>query len=164
MLALRSSRLLPLAAAAAIGLAATPAHAHEPSRWIAALPFGVGQFQNGDVGLGVTFATGQTLLGATSIASAVMVAHLSSAGAAARHPSTGRPVDLTRLNGSIRAATTVNHIAFASWAALAVAGVIEAQVSFAPQRATPASAPLSRVRATAAPLPGGAFVGLSALF
>jgi hypothetical protein len=44
------------------------AHADENgSRWIAAMPFGAGQIQNGDTGLGVFFAVGEALLGGATI-------------------------------------------------------------------------------------------------
>jgi hypothetical protein len=49
MSALCPARILPFALVAAVGLSAAPARADDTSRWIAALPFGAGQFQNGDV-------------------------------------------------------------------------------------------------------------------
>ena len=162
MLGLRPSRILPLALVATVGLSAAPARAHEPSRWIAALPFGVGQFQNGEAALGIFFASGEALLGATSIATAAITMTLSSADT--RPVLQGdwmRQVDYAALNDRIRAATTANHIAFAGWAALTAAGILEAQVNFGTRRMA-AEVPL--VTATAAPVPGGGLVGVRAVF
>lgn len=78
MSTLRLARILPFALVAAISLSAAPARADEPSRWIAALPFGVGQFQNRDVGLGSFFASSEALMGATSIVTAAVEMKLGS--------------------------------------------------------------------------------------
>src|SRR5256885_62700 len=112
---------------------APPAAEARPSgpraRVIAALPFGAGQFQNGDVALGAFFAAGQVVLGGVSIATALLVSALAS------RDVSRRPVDVAALNDRLRTTATVNRLAFAGWASLAVAGVIEAQVSLTPQRA-----------------------------
>lgn len=169
MLALRPSRILPIALAAAVGLSTVPARAEDEegshlqivgSRWIAALPFGVGQMQNGDVGLGVAFAVGEALLAGASIASDVMVLNLASTNVSVRS-STRQPVDVPALDTELRTLTTVNRVTFAGFAALAAAGVIEAEVSFGP-RSLPRTTPA--ITATAAPLPGGGVVGLRACF
>jgi hypothetical protein len=145
-----------MALATAIALSTAPARADETgSRWLAALPFGVGQFQNGDVGLGIFFAAGQALLAGTSIATRLMVSSLASQSPA------GPRVDIPALNARLATAVTVNRIAFAGWAALTVAGVVEAEVSFGPRRAAPRE---PSIKATAAPLPGGGMVGLRASF
>lgn len=150
----RTSTLLPLALAATTILTSTSARADE-SRWIAALPFGAGQFQNGDRALGVFFAVSEAAFGATSIASSVAVEVI-----AKTH--TGRSTNLSELNGSIRAATMVNRISFASWAALAAVGIVEAQWSFG-HRAHPPKRDAA-LTPIIAPLPGGAFVGVSSAF
>jgi hypothetical protein len=118
-----------------------------PSRWIAALPFGAGQFQNGDVGLGVLFAVSESLFGIASIASVAYV------GALVR-TTPGRVSDVSSLNQRLEIATTVNRVTFGGFAALAVAGVLEAQVNFGRKP----------VAVTAGAAPGGALVGLRAAF
>src|SRR2546426_1148718 len=118
---LRASRLLALALGATIGLAATPARAEGPSsRWIAALPFGAGQFQRGDFALGIAFAASEAALAGASIATAVLTHEISTT-----HLSDGPPVNRSALNGSLRRTVLANQITFAGWAALTAAGVIE---------------------------------------
>jgi len=158
--ALRPSRLLPLALAATIGLAAAPARAEGPSsRWVAALPFGAGQFQNGDVALGIALAAGEAALAGASIATAVLVNQI-----AATNVTRGKPVDLVALNGSLRKTVLANQIAFSGWAALTAAGVIEAQVRFVPRREACGALPCPSVTATLAPLPGGGLLGIRGAF
>lgn len=154
MLVLRSSKLVPLALAAAIGLSAAPARAEGGSRWVAALPFGVGQFQNGDVGLGAFFAAGEVAAGAVAIASVIRVNQLADTNISRLGPS-----DMLGVNRAILTAATANRVAFTAWAALTVAGVIEAQVSFR-RRERPLRAMLPLV----APVPGGALLAVQGTF
>ena len=135
------------------------------SRLIAMVPLGVGQFQNGDIRLGIAFAAGEALLGGTSLVTVAIVNKLASI-----HVSSGL-VDTTKLNAKIRAAVIVNQITFATWGVLTVAGVIQAQVGFVPERTTlqkrlvpprPTLAPMPIP--FAAPVPGGAVVGLTGAF
>lgn len=167
MLSLRSTKVLPLALAlaAAVGLSATPAHANGPSRWIAAMPFGAGQFQNGDVGLGIFFAGSEAALGVTSIVTGVLTMHLASASETKVTPD-GRKyyLDRAEANDRIRTLTTMNRIAFASLAAFAVAGVVEAQINFGPRRAVPAEPAAPSITVSAAPVPGGGLIGFRAEF
>jgi hypothetical protein len=157
------SSSLSLALAAALGLWAAPARGDDTrARCIAAIPFGAGQFQNGDVGLGITFAAGEVLLGGGSIATAVIVNALAST-----RVSFATPVTIAARNDHISDVVTVNRVLFAGWAALAVTGVIEAEVTIGHPRAAPKdapSAPSPSVTATAAPIPGGASLGLRAAF
>lgn len=153
---------LAMLLATAVGLSTAPAFADEAaSRWVAALPFGAGQFQNGDVALGVFFAAGEALLGGTSIATVVLVDHLASTSAVTRG---GQPVDFSVLNTEMNRTTMVNRMAFAGWAALTVAGAIEAEVQFGPRRAAPPDERSPSVAATAAPVPGGGVLGFRATF
>jgi len=157
---MRSSRLLPFALAAALGLSAAPARAEGESRWIAALPFGAGQFQNGDTGLGIFFAAGEALLGATSIGAVVAVNSLASRDLGLRPSSS----DMSAVNESIRTAVTVNRIAFTSWAALTVAGIVEAQIRFAPRRRACLEPPRPSITPTVVPVAGGGLLGVRATF
>jgi hypothetical protein len=155
MLILRSSRLLPVALAAAMGLSAAPARAEGESRWLAAVPFGAGQFQNGDVGLGIFFAAAEGTFGATSIATVVAVNLLASRDVGPDP----RGAHRASLNKSIHTLTVANGVAFTGFALLAVSGVIEAQVNFTRKtRRLPAIVPV------AAPIPGGALLAARGTF
>jgi hypothetical protein len=155
-------RALASACAVLIGLAAGNARADGAERAIAALPFGAGQFQNGQVGLGIFFATAEGLLGGASIAAALVTQHLASTNVYGH----GTPVDIGSLNHAIRTATLTNQFAFAGWAALTSAGVIEAQLSFAPRRRDRAEDRAASVSTTvtAAPVAGGGVVGVRVAF
>ncbi|MFT3766012.1 MAG: hypothetical protein QM820_10920 [Minicystis sp.] len=131
------------------------------SRWIAMVPFGVGQFQNGDVRLGIVFAASEVLLGGASLVTVAIVNKLASTDV------TRTPVNLPALNSQIRTAVLVNQITFAAWAAVTVAGVVQAQVGFVPQRITTQKRPVPprpRLTPIAAPVPGGGVFGLSGTF
>ena len=128
------------------------------SRWIAAVPFGVGQYQNGDVGLGVFFSVTQALLGATSIATGAVVLSLD----AAFDPH-NPTVDVPALQAKVNLLVLVNRIAFATWAAATVAGVVQAQVAFQNEKLVTRPRP-APPRPSLAPsvsmVPGGASGGL----
>ncbi len=127
------------------------------SRWIAMVPFGIGQFQNGDTRLGITFAVGEALLGGTSLMTVFITNKL------APDVLKGNPAAQTYAN----VAVLVNRISFASWAALTAGGVIQAQVAFVPERVTFRKRPIParpKIAPIAAPLPGGAVVGLVGTF
>jgi hypothetical protein len=154
---MRFLRLGSLALGLALTAAAAPARAESSvdqparppsasSRFIALLPFGAGQFQNGDVARGAYFAAGELLLAGTSIGSYLYVAHLATTAVPASQ--------FSSTNAHIATATVVNRVAFASWAALTLGGIIEAQISLAPKRAA----------VTATPTPGGALLGVRAAF
>ena len=103
------------------------------SRWISMIPFGVGQYQNGDTRLGGLFTASEILLGATSVVSAVVVQNYYAG------------FDVTRscdelctsdLNRNIRAAKIVNQISFSALLGVALAGIIQAQFAFVPEKVT----------------------------
>jgi hypothetical protein len=136
------------------------------SRWIALVPFGVGQFQNESVGLGVAFAVGEALFGGASLATVAIVQGFASTNINAKSPVNGT-VNVDALNTNIRVATTVNRISFVGWAALTLAGVIQAQAAFVPERVTIKKRPIPprpTVTPVAAPMPGGAIFGLAGTF
>jgi len=144
---------------AAVSLSAAPVRAADTSRWIAALPFGAGQFQNGNVALGIFFAGSEALLGATSIVTAAIAMKLVSTdtqGLGDRK--------IMALHDSFRAAKTTNHVAFTTLAVLAAAGVTEAQVNLVPRRTAPAPQRCPSFAATAAPILGGGLLGVRAAF
>jgi hypothetical protein len=133
------------------------------SRLIAMVPFGVGQFQNGDARLGVVFAAGEALLGGASLATVVIVNKLASTDPGADPTGSIR----VQLNSQLRTASTVNAVMFAGWAALTVAGVVQAQVAFVPERTTTVKRPVPprpKLTPVAAPMPGGGFLGITGTF
>jgi hypothetical protein len=129
------------------------------SRWIAMVPFGIGQFQNGDIKLGVTFAVGEVLFGGVALGTVAAMFKLS-----AITPSTSQ---VPAYNSQLRLVTTVNQIAFAGFAALVVGGIVQAQVAFVPEKATTVKRklpPRPKLAPVASPLPGGAFLGVGGTF
>lgn len=98
------------------------------SRWIASVPFGVGQFQNGDKGLGVALGMAEGLAAATSVVS--FVAHQRLAN---NDPGPSSVAEAQRIESAWR---TTNVVSFSVFAALAVIGIIDAHVRFVPERVT----------------------------
>jgi hypothetical protein len=142
--------------------AAEEKHVQPNSRWIAMVPFGVGQFQNGNVPLGAVFAVSEALLGTASLVSIVIFNKLVSTDTS-QLPSSAYP----QLNGQILTAARVNQVTFAGWAALTVAGIVQAQVAFVPERTTTQKRPVPprpKLTPVAAPVPGGAVLGISGTF
>ncbi len=99
------------------------------SRFVAALPFGIGQFQNGSRSLGWAFAISQAVLGSTSIITKQMFTYY-------------RGFDQRIANGAEREllynnqviSLRINQATFAAFSALAIAGIVQAQVAFVPQK------------------------------
>ena len=148
------------------------------SRWIAAIPLGVGQFQNGDAGLGWAFLISEAVTGAASIASAVVLAGYEGVDVTAK-TAPGAPgqvqssVDIDQLNSQIDTAALVNRISFGAFATLAVAGIVHAQVTFVPERTTyrnrpvpppPPSLSVGPAVSVVPGVPGGVFFGVSGRF
>jgi hypothetical protein len=88
------------------------------SRWVAAIPFGVGQFQNGDPTLGYTFASLEGALAITSIASFVRWSTIPA---------------ITANIGPERDARLVNEISFAALCVAAISGILQAELAFVPE-------------------------------
>ena len=116
------------------GLAGEREVRHENSRWIASVPFGVGQLQNGHRRLGVALAVTEGLAAATSIVT--YVGHQTYVG--------DRPTaaEVGATNRAQHAWFTANLVSFGAFAALAVIGVIDAHLRFVPERVTVAPRPL----------------------
>lgn len=139
------------------------------SRLLALVPFGVGQFQNHDTSLGWFFAVSEAVTGSTSLVGAGVWNYLLSADRSAIDPETKKPVDTDALDSSIQTAATVNRIAFGLWAALTVAGIVQAQIAFKPEIVTVRQRPLPKkpppaMLPTVSFAPGGASVGLVGKF
>jgi hypothetical protein len=136
------------------------------SRWIALVPFGIGQFQNGQTGLGAFFAAGEAALGGTSLGALAYVNSLASTNVTNR-PANLPAVDKVALDAQLTTWVIVNQVTFAGWAALTVAGVVHAQVAFVPERVTYHDRPIPprpKFAPIAAPVPRGAVVGLAGTF
>ncbi len=124
--------IVAFALSAVVVLSAPSARAEgsQGSRWIALLPFGVGQLQNGDVGRGVFFAVGEGLVAGTMIGSYAYQQRLAS-----MTPSTSQ---IASLNARLETAAIVNRCAFAGLVTLAAIGVVDAELRFPGPRSAPA--------------------------
>lgn len=131
------------------------------SRFVAALPFGAGQFQNGQKALGYAFLVGQSLSAGASVAS--FIALQSKAHEAANAPDSLR----ANFNDDLRAWRLRTNVSFAVFAGLAAGGILHAQLSFVPEvrevreRKLPKPPPGLPV---AGALPGGAYLGWQGRF
>ncbi len=140
-------------------------------RWIAAVPFGVGQFQNDDPALGYLFLGTEVALAATALGAMIVQLNLN-----ARIDDDEAPVT-EELNANLKTAQDV--LLFSSWGFLAVAtaGVIEAQLSFQPEVRRQRKRPLppelrppsaksteALIRPGLIPAPGGLGLGVVGTF
>lgn len=96
------------------------------SRWIATVPFGVGQFQNGHKGLGIALAMAEGLAAATSVITFVGYYQV-----ADDKPTASEKAETERIKN---AWFTSNVASFTTFAALALIGIIDAHVRFLPAR------------------------------
>jgi hypothetical protein len=108
-----------------------PPLAEKRSRLIAFVPFGAGQLQNGDTGLGILLLASQALAAGSSIAFGAAHTFYASVDPTKR-AANGAIVDRSALAERIQIAALGNQISFGAWAALAVAGIIQANVAFTP--------------------------------
>lgn len=121
------------------------------SRVVASVPFGIGQFQNGNVGLGAFFAASEVAGVAASIATHVIAQHYAAANCAVDDCGVAR--------AGFEAARTGNWISVGLTSALVVAGIVEANVAFVgDERRTTRSTSFAPVLELTS---GSAFVGLA---
>jgi len=95
------------------------------SRWIATVPFGVGQFQNGDKGLGIALGMLEGIAATSSVVSYVEHQRL---------PPDPSSDDIQSARAKETAWRTANIASFGVFVALAVIGIIDAHVRFVPER------------------------------
>lgn len=95
------------------------------------VPFGVGQFQNGETRLGYTLLFSEALLGGLSYTAVVVQNRLATKAYEARRA--GQTVDEATQADHIATWRTVKIGAFWAFAALAVGGVVQAQLEFVPE-------------------------------
>lgn len=98
------------------------------SRWLAAVPFGVGQFQNGDQGLGIFFFTSEVLALGTALTSLGIATHIDRQSAEIENE--GQVSDANSRAQDWHLAGRVGSWAFLGLAAL---GIAEAQIAFVPE-------------------------------
>jgi hypothetical protein len=137
------------------------------TRWLALIPFGVGQFQNQDKQLGYVFLTSEALLAAATLTTLGVETHLVLATSQLDKPD---PSNDSR-NKDWKTALVVSSYA---WLGVSLIGILEAQLSFVPEQRhikkrdlPPALRPQTsslRLTPSAAPVAGGAVLGLSGQF
>jgi len=107
------------------------------SRLVAMAPFGVGQFQNDDIGLGVFFLAGEVAFIAATIATAAVFQEdkeefiTNCTGLLSVEPREEgvAPIDCVASEAKLDGLQIANWVTFGSAVVLAIAGIIEAQVS-----------------------------------
>jgi hypothetical protein len=134
-------------------------------RWIAWVPFGVGQFQNRQFGLGAVFLTSEALLMGTAIGAVSIELSLN----AQAQGGAGLKGDVQQLNQNIRTANDVALVATGAFVAVAAAGILQANLAFVPEfsggvRPRKKPPPVPSVTPTAGPTQGGATFGLLGRF
>jgi hypothetical protein len=109
------------------------------SRWIALLPLGVGQFQNGQTALGWTFLASESLLVVGSVVAQVVtiynVNQMNDALASGNTTAVG-------YHARAQAAYVATDLFTAGFALLAIAGIIHAQATFVPEQVQVRERPL----------------------
>jgi tetratricopeptide (TPR) repeat protein len=114
-------------------LASTSTIERRNSRWVAMVPFGAGQFQNGDQSLGLALAIGQGVLLSTSVVTFLFHESLRD------EPPPAQPSDARLAESALR---YTNQVSFGLFAALALSGVIDAQIRFKPKHVLERTRPL----------------------
>jgi hypothetical protein len=109
-------------------------------RSLALVPFGVGWFQNREPGLGYTLLAGEVLLGSLSLTAIIVQSRLATQAENLRR--TGSTVDEERQQQNQRTWSAVKTGSFWAFAALAIGGVVQAQLDFVPEFREVRSRPL----------------------
>ena len=113
-------------------------------RWIAAVPFGVGQFQNGNEPLGWVFLGTQAALGLTALTALAVHSHTQARVEAAGQRGNTVAPDVNQKLSDWRLAMQISSYGFL---ALAAIGVSEAQLNFVPEVRTVRDRPLPELSA-----------------
>jgi hypothetical protein len=106
------------------------------SRWVASIPFGAGQFQNGDEGLGLALAVTEGLLFATSVTTFFLHESLRDV-----QPSADRRDNAELAENTYR---TINWASTGLFVAVALGGIIDAHLRFRPLKETYHRRPLPK--------------------
>jgi hypothetical protein len=127
------------------------------SRVLASLPFGYGQFQNGDPGLGIFFASTELIALGTATVSFFYHQSLPI-----------NPVDQREAESAATTARLVNWISLGAFTLLAVGGVVQAHIAFVPETKETKKRPLPKNLTSfypiTSPVTGGAVLGIGAAF
>ena len=106
-------------------LASTETLIRKNERWMAWVPFGMGQFHNDDPTLGWVFLSSEVLLAGTAITATSIELGLHSRAEGGR-----APLDADDLTSKVQAARQVGTVAWLSLIGVAIAGIVEANLSF----------------------------------
>ncbi len=106
------------------------------SRLLAFVPFGVGQLQNGDTGWAVFFAATETVTAGASIGLAAAHGYFVGVDPNGKDAATGKLFDKAALSKQIRDLQLANEVMFATWGAFAIAGILQANLAYEPERRT----------------------------
>lgn len=106
-------------------LAATETLVKKNERWMAWVPFGLGQFHNDDPILGWVFLSTELALAATAITATSIELGLHAQAEGGR-----APLDAEDLTSKVRAAHQVGTVAWLALIGVATAGIVEANLSF----------------------------------
>jgi hypothetical protein len=98
-------------------------------RWLAWVPFGVGQFQNRQYGIGAAFLASELLLVGTAITSVSIELSLHSQAQGGKNLSG----DIPQLNQSLHTANAVALIATGGFVLVAGLGILQANLGFVPE-------------------------------
>jgi len=137
-------------------------------RWIALVPFGVGQFQNGENALGWVIFGAEAALGLTALTSLAVHSHLQAeVDAVLARGFRPEPEVQDRLQNWHLALTLSSY----GFVGIAVAGIAQAQIAFVPEVRTVRERKLPTLkdagltlRPNVAVAPGGAMLGVSGRF
>jgi hypothetical protein len=141
-------------------LAGTEVVTERHSRWLALVPFGVGQFQNGQDTLGWVFLTSETILGVTSIGGvAVALSEQVQANDAFQRRDLQEAISFER---RAQYAAYVSDWCAAGFFAAAIGGVVHAQLTFVPERVETRKREIPPISLT--PFAGPGFVGVRGSF
>lgn len=114
------------------------------SRVLAFVPFGVGQIQNGDIGWGIFFAASEALTGGGSVVVAGVHAYNGAIDVNKPDPATGRPIDDVAIARRMQDLQLANNILFATWASLTIAGILQANLAYVPEKRIQRDRPLPK--------------------
>jgi hypothetical protein len=151
-------------------LASTETLIRKNERWMAWVPFGMGQFHNDDATLGWVFLSTEFILAGTAITATSIELGLHSRAEGGR-----APLDADDLTSKVQAARQVGTIAWLSLVGVAIAGIVEANLSYVDelpagrrQRPLPdglrSPEPMARDTLRVQPVVGDGWVGVSGVF
>jgi tetratricopeptide (TPR) repeat protein len=140
-------------------------------RWLASVPFGIGQFQNRDYFLGSVFLASEVLLAGAAITATSIELSLNSQAKGGK-PNLA-PNEVRQLNANLRTANDVALFSAAAFLVVSAGGILEANLSFVPEfndgvrerrKANPARDSAFRLAPVFGPTEGGAELGVYGRF